>query len=253
MNAPISFPPILPGEVSDEPLIVEAEVEGYTVRRVYVDQGASVEVMYKHCFENLDSSVRSRLTKTNTPLVGFSVETIRPLGKIELKVCFGSEGLYRRTTMRFAVVRSPSPYNIILGRTGIKMLRVIPSTIHSMMKFPTPRGIATLVTRSVIISECRRSEEKFLLKKETETEAPPDPVREEDQIAQTEEIMVHPAYPEQLVTIGRNFSEIGRRQLITLLKNSQDIFAWEPLDMTGVPRWIAEHKLNVNVQDKPVA
>lgn len=27
MNAPISFPPILPGDVSDEPLIVEAEVE----------------------------------------------------------------------------------------------------------------------------------------------------------------------------------------------------------------------------------
>ena len=43
MNAPISFPPILPGDTSDEPLIVEAEIEGYTVRRVYVDQGASVD------------------------------------------------------------------------------------------------------------------------------------------------------------------------------------------------------------------
>lgn len=53
MNAPISFPPILPGDVSEEPLIVEAEVEGYTVRRVYVDQGASVEVMYEHCFLTL--------------------------------------------------------------------------------------------------------------------------------------------------------------------------------------------------------
>ena len=54
MNAPVSFPPILPRDVSDEPLIVEAEVEGYTVRRVYVDQGASVEVMYEHCFLNLE-------------------------------------------------------------------------------------------------------------------------------------------------------------------------------------------------------
>ena len=43
MNAPISFPPFMLGDVSDEPLIVEAEVEGYIVRRVYVDQGASVE------------------------------------------------------------------------------------------------------------------------------------------------------------------------------------------------------------------
>ncbi|PWA93825.1 ATP-dependent caseinolytic (Clp) protease/crotonase family protein [Artemisia annua] len=75
--------------------------------------------------------------------------------------------------MKFAVVRSPSPYNIILGRSGIKELRAIPSIIHAMMKFPTPRGVATLVTRSVIISECRRLEEKFLLKKETEVEITP--------------------------------------------------------------------------------
>ena len=152
MNAPISFPLILPGDVFDEPLIVEAEVERYTIRRVYVDQGASVEVMYEHCFENLDFSIRSQLKETSTPLVGFSGESIKPLGKIELEVCFGNEGLFCRTTMKFTVVRSLSLYNIILGRSGIKKLRVIPSTIHSMMKFQTPIGIATLVTRTIIIS-----------------------------------------------------------------------------------------------------
>ena len=122
MNTPISFPPILPGDASDEPLIIEAEVEGYTVRRVYVDQGASVEVMYEHCFLNLDPSIRKKLTYTNTPLIGFAGEAIKPLVKIELEVCFGSEGLYRRTTMKFAVIRSPSHYNIILGRSVIKKL-----------------------------------------------------------------------------------------------------------------------------------
>ncbi|PWA46184.1 hypothetical protein CTI12_AA512420 [Artemisia annua] len=76
--------------------------------------------------------------------------------------------------MKFAVIRSPSPYNVILGRSGIKRLRAIPSTIHSMMKFPTPRGIATLVTRSIIISECRKLEEKFLLEKETEANIYPE-------------------------------------------------------------------------------
>ncbi|PWA95935.1 hypothetical protein CTI12_AA044710 [Artemisia annua] len=121
--------------------------------------------------------------------------------------------------MKFAVVRSPSPYNIILGRSGIKKLRAIPSTIHSMMKFPTPRGISTLVTRSVIISECRKLEETFLLEKETEIETPPVAVVM-DEATKTEEILVHPAYPDQLVTIGKNFSKEGRGQLITLLKNS---------------------------------
>ncbi|GKD49606.1 reverse transcriptase domain-containing protein [Tanacetum coccineum] len=253
MNASISFPPILSGDVSDEPLIVEAEVEGYTIRRVYVDAGASVEVMYEHCFEHLCPSIKARLKETNTPLVGFSGESIKPLGKIELDVCFGSEGLFCRTTMKFAVVKSPSPYNFILGRSGLKKLRAVPSTIHSMMKFPTPRGIATLVTRSIIISECRKLEEKQLLEKEAKKDEPQDAEILKVLSGETEEVMVIPVFPEQLVTIGGSFSEECRRQLIVLLKGNKDVFTWEPSDMTGVPRRIIEHKLNANIQDKPIA
>ncbi|GKE40158.1 hypothetical protein Tco_1463563, partial [Tanacetum coccineum] len=40
------------------------------------------------------------------------------------------------------------------GRTGIQDLQVVSSTIYAMMKFPTPRGIATLVSRAVAIFEC---------------------------------------------------------------------------------------------------
>ncbi|GJX93109.1 hypothetical protein Tco_0347695 [Tanacetum coccineum] len=50
LNAPITFPPIPSDDVSDEPLIIEAEVEGYLVQRVFVDQGAAVQVMFEHCF-----------------------------------------------------------------------------------------------------------------------------------------------------------------------------------------------------------
>ncbi|GKE09682.1 reverse transcriptase domain-containing protein, partial [Tanacetum coccineum] len=37
MNVPITFPPIPSNDVSDEPLIIEAGVEGYLVRRVFMD------------------------------------------------------------------------------------------------------------------------------------------------------------------------------------------------------------------------
>ena len=76
-------------------------------------------------------------------------------------------------------------------------------------------------------------EEKFLLEKENKVETPPETTAMNE--TSIEEILIHPAYPDQLVTIGRNFSKEGRRQLITLLKNNQDVFAWEPSDMTGVP------------------
>ncbi|GJW00460.1 hypothetical protein Tco_1555711 [Tanacetum coccineum] len=46
MNVPVTFPPMQPNDVSNEPLIVEAEVEGYLVRRIFVDQGAAVQVIH---------------------------------------------------------------------------------------------------------------------------------------------------------------------------------------------------------------
>ncbi|GKB19792.1 reverse transcriptase domain-containing protein [Tanacetum coccineum] len=43
-----------------------------------------------------------------------------------------------------------------------------------------------------------------------------------------------------------------RSKLCNLLQRSIDIFAWTPTDMTGVPRQIAEHKLNVRKGCQPV-
>ncbi|GJW23187.1 reverse transcriptase domain-containing protein [Tanacetum coccineum] len=212
MNTHISFPLISEEDVSDEPLIVEAEVEGYLVRRVYVDGGASMEVMFEHYLENLNPGIKARLKETQTDLVGFAGEATKPLGKIELEACFGSEGLCRRTNMKFTVIRAPSPYNVILGRTGLRALRAIPSTIHAMMKFPTPRGIATLVTKSVIISECRRLEKRQVSEEKKKEEVDARPVNT------AEEVLVNRAFPDQLIGIGGGLPEICKTQLKLLLK-----------------------------------
>ncbi|GJS03652.1 hypothetical protein Tco_0320160, partial [Tanacetum coccineum] len=71
--------------ISEEPLIIEAEVEGYLVRRVYVDEGSSVEVMFEHCFENLSPKIKAGLRDTQTDLVGFAGEVSKTLGKIKLE------------------------------------------------------------------------------------------------------------------------------------------------------------------------
>ncbi|PWA81730.1 reverse transcriptase domain-containing protein [Artemisia annua] len=100
--------------------------------------------------------------------------------------------------MRFTVIRAPSPYNVILGRSGLKTLQAVPSTIHAMMKFLTPRGIATLVTRSTAVSECKKLEDK---------QAMCDEEIEAGENSPPEEIMVNPAYPDQLVTIGGSLTK----------------------------------------------
>ncbi|GJT45411.1 reverse transcriptase domain-containing protein [Tanacetum coccineum] len=42
------------------------------------------------------------------------------------------------------------------------------------------------------------------------------------------------------------------KELCSLLKQNLDIFAWKPADMTGVPRSIAEHRLNIREGYSPV-
>nr|GEW88934.1 reverse transcriptase domain-containing protein [Tanacetum cinerariifolium] len=91
---PITFSLVSAEDVSKEPLIIEAEVEGYLVRRVYVDEEASVEVIFEYGFENLSPTIKARLKDTQTELVGFSKEVTKLLGKIELEVWIESVKIY---------------------------------------------------------------------------------------------------------------------------------------------------------------
>ncbi|GJT37268.1 reverse transcriptase domain-containing protein [Tanacetum coccineum] len=45
--------------------------------------------------------------------------------------------------------------------------------------------------------------------------------------------------------IGSTLTEEGRNKLCNLLQRNLDIFAWKPADMTGIPRHIVEHRLNM--------
>ncbi|GJX54059.1 hypothetical protein Tco_0282428 [Tanacetum coccineum] len=97
INVSITFPPVAAEDVSDDPLVIEAEAEGYWVRRVFVNQGAAIQVMFEHCFDNLSPAIKARLTLTQTELVGFSGEQQVPIGKVELGVKFEGCGLFRKT------------------------------------------------------------------------------------------------------------------------------------------------------------
>nr|GEU53849.1 reverse transcriptase domain-containing protein [Tanacetum cinerariifolium] len=132
-------------------LVVEVEEEGYLIRRVHIDEGAFVEIMFEQCFNMLHPSIRAR-------------------------------------------------------RNGKKQAVELPKEI--------------------------KPEEKMGL---------------------TEQVLVNPAYPEQLVAIGKGLSPEGSTQLKNLLKKNKEIFAWEPSDMTGVQKRIIKHSINTNPSVTPSA
>ncbi|GKD58748.1 hypothetical protein Tco_1296257 [Tanacetum coccineum] len=193
-------------------------------------------------------AIKSRLKITQTRLVGFVGDVVRPLGKIELEVTFGDEGLYRKVIHGHS---SPFALQYHIGDNGFKNPLSYSSSIHSMVKFLTPKGIATLVTQTVIISECRRLEKKKTIDKEALQKTVVIQEVEPGYVSLTEEKIVNPAYPEQLVTIERNLSKGCKEQLRNLLKKNMDVFTWEPSDTKGVPRRIIEHSLNVNLTVEP--
>ncbi|GKD38102.1 hypothetical protein Tco_1258309 [Tanacetum coccineum] len=143
----------------DCPVVVNALIEGFRVGRIHVDGGSSSEFMYEHCFRNLSYRTRSRLKESRVPLVRFSGEFSYPLGVIDLEVTMGECRKTRTVIIEFAMVKSPSLYNALLGWTGIRSLGAVASTIHLMIKFPTSNGIATIATTRETLRECRKIEE----------------------------------------------------------------------------------------------
>nr|GEX88595.1 hypothetical protein [Tanacetum cinerariifolium] len=83
-------------------------------RRIHVDSDSSSDVMYEHCFRNLSYRTRLRLKESRIPLVRFSGEFSYPLGVIDLEVTIGEYGKTKTVIMKFAVVKSPSPYTTLL-------------------------------------------------------------------------------------------------------------------------------------------
>ncbi|GJT08342.1 reverse transcriptase domain-containing protein [Tanacetum coccineum] len=143
--------------------------------------------------------------------------------------------------MNFMIVRSMSPYNGIIGRSSIREIQAVPSTAHGMLKFPVDGGIITIRITILILAECA-----------TMITSPNELPKEAGVHHENFNVAIHPNFPDQEVAIGGTLFADGQTRLCTLLKENLDIFAWQPSDMTGVPRSVAEHRLNIQEGYSPV-
>ncbi|XP_071740043.1 uncharacterized protein [Rutidosis leptorrhynchoides] len=241
-NNPITFSAIAQ-EPLDAPITIKGRVKScwYIIKRLHVDTGCGVDIMYEHCFRLLPGVVRAKLVAPNTALSGFSGESAWPIGIIELElelVDDDNKELVRSTIVEFAVVRSYSKYNALLGRTTLQKLAAIPSTEHGLIKFPTPLGIATIrsETQDASIAAVEQAEQQ-----PSETEK-----------IRSCMIIANSRHPEHKIKIGRGLSDETKFKFRNILASNTDVFAWKEADMTGVPREIAEHNLNANPSLMPV-
>ena len=119
------------------------------MKRVMIDQGSGVEVMYSDLFKGLGLKNQD-LVKYDSPLVSFNGRVVIPQGQISLPVSM--EG--KEVIVTFIMVNSFSPYITILGRPWIHAMGAIPSTLHMKVKFCTERGIATVRGNQKVARQC---------------------------------------------------------------------------------------------------
>nr|GEU36478.1 reverse transcriptase domain-containing protein [Tanacetum cinerariifolium] len=115
----------------------------------------------------------------------------------------------------------------------IREIQAVPSTVHGMLKFPVEGGIVTIRSTVLIPTECTSVITSSAVSKEERTHL------------DNFKVALHPDFPDQEVAIGGTLSDKGRTELCSILKKNLDIFAWQPSNMTVVPRSVAEHRLNI--------
>lgn len=69
----------------DDTFVVTARIDGFMVKRVLIDQGSWVEVMYHNLYKGLRLKTED-LSKYDTPLVGIDDRMVIPKGQISLSV-----------------------------------------------------------------------------------------------------------------------------------------------------------------------
>ena len=73
----------------DDAIVITLLIADYTTRRVLVDNGSSVDILYYPTFQQMRLG-RDQLRPVCSPLIGFGGMKVQPIGTITLPVVVGS-------------------------------------------------------------------------------------------------------------------------------------------------------------------
>ena len=133
----------------DDALVVTLRIGGYDVKRVLVDQGIAVEIMYPDLYKGLNLKSKD-LTAYESPLISFKGKTVIPKSQIRLPIQTDSE----MVEVDFIVVDLYSPYTAIMARPWLYALGAVSSTLHQKVKYPFEGLVKEILGNQSVAKQC---------------------------------------------------------------------------------------------------
>jgi len=99
----------------DDPMVNTVEIENYAIKKVLVDQGSFVDILYWATYHKLQLP-NTAMVPYDEPIYGFSGEQVSTRGYIDLHTVFRDGAQTKTIPIRFLIVDAPTSYNVLLGR-----------------------------------------------------------------------------------------------------------------------------------------
>ncbi|XP_056691831.1 uncharacterized protein [Spinacia oleracea] len=262
----------------DDPMVLALDVANRKIHRILIDGGSSANILFWPAFQELQIEEK-HVKPVNYPVIGFTRATVIPEGIVSLPVQIGQGKDIKDVMVDFMIVKVPAAYNAILGRPFIHDAGAVVSTYHLTMMYTTNDNRSAKVKgnqeqakrcyhtalkqppRPPPLAEAEipwsRKRKRVERKKDALLDMENFEHREEGLLKPapaegTEEIELEEGVEERTVRIGTDIDLSLRVNIIGLLREHADIFAFSADEIPGIDPSVMVHRLNVNREVRPV-
>src|SRR3954464_11419712 len=148
-------PPVVP-RPRHAPLVLDAQVRGYDMDRVFMDVGSSMNIIFVSTLQKM-LIPRSVWKKSSTVLHGVVPgEAYTSLGIVEHEVVFGNKRNFAKHVLEFEILDWQSQYHAILGRPAFAQFMAVPHYAYHKLKMPGSAGVLTINVSFIKSDQCDR-------------------------------------------------------------------------------------------------
>lgn len=98
-----------PDPDQDDPMVITAQIALYDVRKVLIDQGTSVNILYWTTFLKMELS-EDIIAPFSVQIVGFTGERMDTRGYLDLRTRLGTGGVAKELRVRYKPTHPTTPY-----------------------------------------------------------------------------------------------------------------------------------------------